>query len=95
MVLDELLNDGLIGLVFLATAFGALFFYLWSAFDQDSIRWPLIYFGLVWFVYGMYHNPLLHETTISVIMLFLAAYNAQASRVAMRRAVGGIARTEV
>ncbi len=84
-VLDELLNDGIVGLVFLATAFAALFVHLWRHAGQ---RRALIWFALLSGGYGMLHNPLLHETTIASILFFLGVFNAAASRriMAARRA---------
>ncbi len=87
-VLDELLNDGIVGLIFMAGAFISMFVYLWRTADSWAMRRALIYFALVCGSYGMLHNPLLHEVTISSTMFFLAALNAAASRriMAARRA---------
>lgn len=87
-VLDELLNDGIVGLIFMACAFISIFVYLWRTADSWAMRRALIYFALVCGSYGMLHNPLLHEVTISSTMFFLAALNAAASRriMAARRA---------
>jgi O-antigen ligase len=87
-VLDELLNDGIVGLTFMACAFISIFVYLWRTADSWAMRRALIYFALVCGSYGMLHNPLLHEVTISSTMFFLAALNAAASRriMAARRA---------
>lgn len=87
-VLDELLNDGIIGLIFMAGAFISIFVYLWRTADSWAMRRALLYFAVVCGSYGMLHNPLLHEVTISSTMFFLAALNAAASRrvMAARRA---------
>lgn len=87
-VLDELLNDGIIGLILMAGAFISIFIYLWRTADSWAMRRALIYFALICGSYGMLHNPLLHEVTISSTMFFLAALNAAASRrvMAARRA---------
>lgn len=87
-VLDELLNDGIIGLFFMFAAFLAIFVHLWRNSDSWAMRRALIYFAVVCGSYGMLHNPLLHEVTISSVMFFLAALNAAASRriMALRRA---------
>lgn len=87
-VLDELLNDGIVGLLFMAGAFISIFIYLWRTADSWAMRRVLIYFALVCGSYGMLHNPLLHEVTIASTMFFLAALNAAASRrvMAARRA---------
>jgi len=87
-VLDELLNDGIVGLIFMAGAFISIFVYLWRTADSWAMRRALIYFALVCGSYGMLHNPLLHEVTISSTMFFLAVLNAAASRriMAARRA---------
>lgn len=86
-VLDELLNDGIVGLVCMLAAFIAVFIYLWRTADSWPMRRALIYFGIVCCSYGMLHNPLLHEVTISSVMFFLAALNADASKrvMALRR----------
>lgn len=87
-ILDELLNDGIIGLIFMACAFISIFVYLWRTADSWAMRRALIYFAVVCGSYGMLHNPLLHEVTIASTMFFLAALNAAASRrmMAARRA---------
>ncbi|MEL4374263.1 O-antigen ligase family protein [Brucella cytisi] len=87
-VLDELLNDGIVGLIFMAGAFISIFVYLWRTADSWAMRRALLYFAAVCGSYGMLHNPLLHEVTISSTMFFLAALNAAASRrvMAARRA---------
>lgn len=79
-VLDELLNDGIIGFVFLFAAFIAIFIYLWRTADSWAMRRALIYFAVICGSYGMLHNPLLHEVTIASVMFFIAALNAAASR---------------
>lgn len=79
-VLDELLNDGIVGLIFMAGAFISIFVYLWRTADSWAMRRALVYFAVVCGSYGMLHNPLLHEVTISSTMFFLAALNAAASR---------------
>ncbi|MDH7784843.1 O-antigen ligase [Ochrobactrum sp. 19YEA23] len=87
-VLDELLNDGIVGLIFMTGAFLSIFIYLWRTTDSWAMRRALIYFAVISGSYGMLHNPLLHEVTISSTMFFLAALNAAASRrvMAARRA---------
>ncbi|KAB2765653.1 O-antigen ligase family protein [Brucella anthropi] len=87
-ILDELLNDGIVGLIFMACAFISIFVYLWRTADSWAMRRALIYFAAVCGSYGMLHNPLLHEVTIASTMFFLAALNAAASRrmMAARRA---------
>lgn len=82
MFLDELLQGGIVGLCLLVAAFGALAVFLFRTLKAQ--RLPILYFGLVWIGYGMYHNPMLHEVSISAIMLFLAAHNAEASKALMR-----------
>ncbi|WP_374788568.1 O-antigen ligase family protein [Brucella oryzae] len=90
-VLDELLNDGILGLVFMAGAFISIFIYLWRTADSWAMRRALIYFALVCGSYGMLHNPLLHEVTIASTMFFLAALNAAASRRIMAARRAGLA----
>ncbi|WP_244448937.1 O-antigen ligase family protein [Brucella anthropi] len=87
-ILDELLNDGIVGLIFMAGAFISIFVYLWRTADSWAMRRALIYFAVICGSYGMLHNPLLHEVTIASTMFFLAALNAAASRrmMAARRA---------
>lgn len=77
-ILDELLNDGVIGLIFMAGAFLSIFVFLWRKADSWALRRALIYFALVCGSYGMLHNPLLHEVTISATMFFLAVLNRDA-----------------
>ncbi|WP_411506879.1 O-antigen ligase family protein [Brucella anthropi] len=90
-VLDELLNDGIVGLIFMAGAFISIFIYLWRTADSWAMRRALIYFALVCGSYGMLHNPLLHEVTIASTMFFLAALNAAASRRIMAARRAGLA----
>nr|WP_210347987.1 O-antigen ligase family protein [Brucella pituitosa] len=87
-ILDELLNDGIIGLFFMFAAFLSIFVHLWRNSDSWGMRRALIYFAVVSGSYGMLHNPLLHEVTISSVMFFIAALNAASSRriMALRRA---------
>ncbi|MFC4625084.1 O-antigen ligase family protein [Daeguia caeni] len=84
-VLDELLNDGMIGLILQVGAFVALVVFLWRNFSDWSLRRALIYFTLVCFSYGMLHTPLLHEGTIAAVMFYLAVMYATASRHIMAR----------
>lgn len=90
-ILDELLNDGIVGLIFMAGAFISIFIYLWRTADSWAMRRALIYFALVCGSYGMLHNPLLHEVTIASTMFFLAALNAAASRRIMAARRAGLA----
>jgi len=87
-ILDELLNDGIIGLFFMMAAFLSIFVHLWRNSDSWGMRRALIYFAVVCGSYGMLHNPLLHEVTISSVMFFIAVLNAASSRriMALRRA---------
>ncbi len=84
-LLDELLNDGVVGLALLLAAFLSIFAHLWQAMPEAATRRALLYFAAVGISYGMLHNPLLHEMTISSVMFFLAALNAAASRRLMAR----------
>ncbi|PYE85334.1 O-antigen ligase family protein [Phyllobacterium leguminum] len=82
-VLDELLNGGVIGLVLLfACAYFALS-HLFRHSDCFAMTRAIIYFIIACTAYGMLHNPLLHEVTISGIFFFLGALNAAVSRSAM------------
>ncbi|WP_343313797.1 O-antigen ligase family protein [Brucella sp. BE17] len=87
-ILDELLNDGIVGLIFMAGAFLSILAYLWRTAASWAMRRALLYFATICGSYGMLHNPLLHEVTISSAMFFLAALNAAAARrvMAVRRA---------
>lgn len=79
-LLDELLNDGVVGLALLLAAFLSIFAYLWHAATEAGLRRAMLYFAVLCTSYGMLHNPLLHEMTISSVMFFFAALNAAASR---------------
>lgn len=87
-ILDELLNNGVVGLALMAVAFLSIFVHLWRIADSRGTRRALLYFTVICGSYGMLHNPLLHEVTISSVMFFLAVMNAGASRriMAARRA---------
>lgn len=76
VVLDELLHNGVIGLLLLSMAFVALFVQLWKTAPDCGTKRVLSYFAVVTLAYGMLHAPLLHETSIAVIMLFLGVLNA-------------------
>lgn len=88
-VLDELLNNGLIGLFFLLGAVGSIFVFLWRNASSAGMVRAVGYFAVLSVSYGMLHNPLLHEASISATMLFFAALNAAAARhvMAQRRAL--------
>ncbi|MGU3574712.1 O-antigen ligase family protein [Brucellaceae bacterium C25G] len=82
IALDELLHNGLIGLILLTVAFVAAFIKLWRTAPDCCTRRVLIYFAAVTLAYGMLHAPLLHETTIATIMLFIGVlYAASVKRI--------------
>ncbi|MBN9046647.1 MAG: O-antigen ligase family protein [Rhizobiales bacterium] len=87
-ILDELLNDGIIGLFFMMSGFLSIFIHLWRTASSWAMRRALLCYAAICGSYGMLHNPLLHEMTISSTMFFLAVLNAAASRriMAARRA---------
>ncbi len=89
-ILDELLNDGFVGLILMLAAFIPLFVYLWRLSDSWGMRRALLYFVIASASYGMLHNPLLHEVTIASVMFFLAALNATASRRVMAARRNGV-----
>ncbi|GAA0592014.1 O-antigen ligase family protein [Paenochrobactrum glaciei] len=76
VVFDELLNGGLIGFLLLTAAFMSVFVQLWKTAPDCGTKRVLSYFAIVTIAYGMLHAPLVHETTIAVIMLFLGVLNA-------------------
>lgn len=76
IILDEILHNGIIGLLLLSTAFITIFVQLWRAASDDTTKRVLCYFAVVLLAYGMFHAPLLHETCIAVIMLFIGSLNA-------------------
>lgn len=79
-ILDELLNNGAIGLILLigTWAFG-LWHILRNASSAGLVR-ATWYFVVVGISYGVLHNPLLHETTIAALFFFFGALNAATSR---------------
>ena len=79
-VLDELLNDGAIGLLIVIGLFASIAGYLWRGCARSVERRNLLYFFLIFFSYGMFHNPLLHEMTIGTIFLYLGVMHATVAR---------------
>jgi len=96
-VLDELLNDGVIGLILLSLCgyFGLA--HLFRHSSSPGMTRSLLYFIAVCTSYGMLHNPLLHEVTISGIFFYFGALNAAASRFIMagRRSLAGTCNREL
>ncbi len=86
--LDEMLVNGVIGLVLLAGAALCGLAFLWRNNPDPAIRRVLIYFALVWGSYAMLHNPLLHETSIAVTMFFFSVLYAATARNMLRKASG-------
>lgn len=87
-VLDELLNDGVIGLLIVIGMFGSIARHLWINCANGAERRNLLYFFLIFFSYGMFHNPLLHEMTIATIFLYLGVLHATAARRQIERRIG-------
>ena len=79
-VLDELLNDGAVGLLIVFGIFGSLVGYLWRGCARGVEKRNLVYFFLIFLSYGMFHNPLLHEMTIATIFLYLGVLHATVAR---------------
>ncbi|KXF78349.1 polymerase [Paramesorhizobium deserti] len=84
-VLDELLNDGVIGLILLSLCAYFGLAHLFRNSSSAGMTRSLIYFIVICTTYGMLHNPLLHEVTISGIFFYFGALNAAASRFIMAR----------
>ncbi|GAB1581310.1 O-antigen ligase family protein [Phyllobacterium phragmitis] len=82
-VLDELLNDGVIGLILLSLCAYFGLAHLFRHSSSPGMTRSIIYFIIVCTTYGMLHNPLLHEVTISGIFFYFGALNAAASRFVM------------
>jgi O-antigen ligase len=91
IILDELLNNGLIGLILMLACLWFGLSHLYRHSDSACMKRCIAYFVIVCASYGMLHNPLLHETTIAAIFFFIGALNAAASRriMAERRALAG------
>ncbi|THF56591.1 O-antigen ligase family protein [Ollibium composti] len=79
-VLDELLNDGAVGLLIVIGLFGSIAGCLWRGCTRCVEKRNLVYFFLIFLSYGMFHNPLLHEMTIATIFLYLGVLHATVAR---------------
>jgi len=79
-VLDELLNDGAVGLLIVIGMFGSIAGYLWRGCTRGVEKRNLAYFFLIFLSYGSFHNPLLHEMTIAAIFLYLGVLHATVAR---------------
>lgn len=82
--LDELITQGLIGLVLLIGALSAALRHLYRENGDTFIRLNIFYTTLTVLSYGMLHNPLSHETTIAGIFLYIGVLMAHTSRSRMR-----------
>lgn len=87
-VLDELLNDGAVGLIIMIGLFGSIAKYLWAGCANSAERRNLLYFLLICLSYGMFHNPLLHEMTIATIFFYLGALHATVGRRRRKQRIG-------
>lgn len=83
-LLDELLNHGIIGLFFLLAMLSSFFIYAWIALCSTNLRRVFMYFGMIFFSYAMFHNVMLHESTIAMTFMIFAVLNAHISRAKMR-----------
>lgn len=79
-ILDELLNNGAVGLIIVMGIFASITKYLWAGFVNNAERRNFLYFFLLFFSYGMFHNPLLHEMTIAAIFFYLGVLHAVVGR---------------
>lgn len=80
IVLDELISQGLIGFGLLMGALSTILVHLYRRNSDTSIRLNILYLTITVLSYGMLHNPLLHETTIAGIFLYIGVLTAQTSR---------------
>ncbi len=80
IILDELISQGLVGLVLLIGALATALVHLYRSNVDTFIRLNIVYVTITVLSYGMLHNPLLHETTIAGIFLYLGVLMAHTSR---------------
>ncbi|MGN7292002.1 O-antigen ligase family protein [Rhizobium sp. SAFR-030] len=79
-VLQELLANGVVGLVLLGSIVAAFLLTVLRRAPEESMRRAAIYFFCSVGIFGMLHDPLYHELCMSTIMLFVGAYMAQFRR---------------
>ncbi|MHB2266538.1 O-antigen ligase family protein [Aliihoeflea sp. PC F10.4] len=78
--LDELISQGLIGFALLFGALWTAVVHLYRRNADTSVRLNIAYVTVTVLSYGMVHNPMLHETTIAAIFLYIGVLMAQTSR---------------
>lgn len=86
--LDELLQHGAVGLVLLCGTILAGAGHVLRHARQAALQRNLLYALMTLGVYGMLHNPLLHETTISAFFFYLGVLIAHISRRRMDARLG-------
>lgn len=79
-VLDELLSHGMVGLLLLLGTLGAAFVHLFRKNPEPAVRRNIAYVLVAISAYGMFHNPFLHETTISAIFIYIGVMIADTSK---------------
>lgn len=93
MFLDELLINGFIGLILLLAAAASGYVVLWRYAPCWAGRRVLVYSIIIVTGYGMLHNPLLHEMTITATMFFFAVLYAAALKAAFVSKIGSAKET--
>lgn len=78
--LDELIAQGLLGLGLLMGALSVALVHIYRQNGDSSVRLNIVYVTITVLSYGMMHNPLLHETTITGIFLYIGVLMAQTNR---------------
>ncbi|MHB2265054.1 O-antigen ligase family protein [Aliihoeflea sp. PC F10.4] len=78
--LDELISQGLIGFVLLFGALWTAVAHLYRRNADTSVRLNIAYVTVTVLSYGMVHNPMLHETTIAAIFLYIGVLMAHTAR---------------
>ncbi|MET0168839.1 MAG: hypothetical protein ABW191_00415 [Aliihoeflea sp.] len=73
-------TQGLVGLVLLIGALATALVHLYRSNADTFIKLNIVYVTITVLSYGMLHNPLLHETTIAGIFLYLGVLMAHTSR---------------
>jgi O-antigen ligase len=93
IVLDELLQHGILGLLILAGVIVSGAAYAIRHADSNALKRNIAYALLVLVVYGMFHNPMLHESTIAAVFFYLGvtiAHGMRCQAMARRRMDGPV-----